>query len=144
MATTSLKAYTVTGTTVLSTELNSLTNNSLCSASSAFDNSTNLAIWADFELVLAAQGVARSAGATCTLFMSAAPDGTNYTDATVEGEIAAVFAFDAATTARRHFRRGFELPPLATIKFYLVNSTGQTLAASGNTVKIWTRNLTTA
>lgn len=144
MATTGLKAYTVTGTTVLSTELNSLGNGSLCSASSVFDNSSNLAIWADFELVVATQGGARSAGATVSVFMSVAPDGTNYSDVVAEGEPVAVFALDAATTARRHFRRGFELPPLATIKFYALNSTGQALAASGNTVKIWTRNLTTA
>ena len=144
MATTSLKAFTVSGTSLLTTELNSLANGSLTAVSAAFDNSTNLTIWADYELVLGTQGGARSAGATCTLFMSVALDGTNYTDATVEGEIVVVWPLDAATTARRHVRRGFELPPSATIKFYLLNSTGQALNASGNTVKIWTRNLTTA
>lgn len=144
MATTSLKAYTVAGTTILSTELNSLANGSLSSLSSAFDNSTNLNIWADFEIVLATQGSARSAGATCTLFVCVARDGTNYSDLTVEAPIAFVQSFDAATTARRHPPAGLELPPLATIKFGLLNSTGLALASSGNTVKIWTRSLTTA
>lgn len=144
MATTSLKAFDQSATTVLSTELNSLANGSLSAVSTAVDNSSNLSIWMDVELVLATQGGSRSAGATCTLFMSPSLDGTNYTDNTVEQEIAFVFPLDAATTARRHIRRGFELPPLSTIKFSLLNSTGQALAASGNTIKYRTRNLTTA
>ena len=110
----------------------------------AIDNSTDLAIWIDFEIVIATQGSARATGATCSLYFVPALDGTNYTDGDTNDETAFIFPLSAATTAQRKVRRGFELAPLSTQKFLFSNNTGQALAASGNEVNWRARSLTTA
>ncbi len=143
MATTNLKAYNQTIQPYLSTGLNSLANGATL-LGAAIDNSSDLAIWIDFEIVLATQGSARAAGATCSLFFVPALDGTNYTDGDTNDESAFVFPLSAATTAQRKVRRGFELAPLSTQKFLFSNNTGQALAASGNSVNWRARSLTTA
>ena len=134
MATVKLSAYGST-TSVLATELNSLANGSLSSASSAYDNSSNLYPLCAVEVVIATQGSARSAGATVTVFMSSSATGTTQ-DNTVESPIAMTFALDAATTARTHTFHNVPLTPSSSSKFTLLNSTGQALAASANTVKV--------
>lgn len=145
MATTSHKAYTQTATTILSTELNSLGSGSISAASSAIDNTTNLDLFMDLELVLAAQGAARSSGATVSVAIVPSLDGgTNYPDV-VDGnnEVVAVFPLDAATTARRQVRRDVAIPP-GLFKLYVRNSTGQAFAASGSTIRYRTHSITTA
>lgn len=135
MAITTHNAY---GTMVsgLTTELNSLATASNTVASAAIDNSTALDVYGDVELVLAAQGVARSAGSTIVVYMLASADGTNYPDLNeVTAEPWAVFALDAAVTARRVVMRDRSLPP-GLYKLFARNNTGQALAATGNTVKI--------
>jgi hypothetical protein len=131
-------------TTVLSSELNALANGSATAASSAFDNTTNKHLFADIELVVAAQGSARSAGATISVYMVHAIDGTNYGDVNSStAQLVAVFPLDAATTARRATVTDVPIPP-ALVKFFAVNNTGQSLAASGSTVKVGTRYIVTA
>ncbi len=144
MATTIHKAYTAAAATALSTELNSLSNGSASSASSAIDNTTNLDLYADFELVIAAQGSARSTGATVGLYMTTSLDGTNYDDAaSATAELIATFSLDAATTARRRTVRDVPIPP-ALFKVFVVNNTGQAFASSGSTIRYRCHSITTA
>lgn len=134
MAATTHKAYG-TIVTALSTEFNSLATATATAASSAIDNSTNLDLYMDLELVVAAQGVARSAGAIISVYGVYAVDGTNYGDVlAATAELLAVFPLDAATTARRCAARDVPMPP-GLFKMFAVNSTGQALAASANTLK---------
>ena len=136
MATTSHKAYTAAIATVLSTDLNSLGNGSTSAASAALDNTTNLDLLADLTLTVATQGSARSAGAIVSVYMVQALDGTNYDDVQAScSEPVAVFSLDAATTARQISRRDIPVPP-GLFKLFLVNSTGQAFAASGNLLEI--------
>ncbi len=127
--------------TVLTTELNSLANNALCTASSAQDNDTAGVRYpyAQAEIYIAAQGTNRSAGAYLALYIIPEVDGTNYgatTDECAENYFAgAVSLDDAATDARYAILNEVRLPP-GDFKVALRNGTGQSLAASGNTVKL--------
>ena len=144
MATTSHKTYTVALTSILTTEFNSLANGSATAASSAIDNTTNLDLFMDLQFNIAAQGSSRSTGATVSVYMTTATDGTNYDDAnTTTAELVAVFPLDAATTARQSTRRDIPIPP-GKFKLFALNSTGQAMAASSTTLKYATHNVLTA
>lgn len=147
MATTNLKAYTQSATNLLTTETNSLANNAITAASSAVDNTSNLDLFMDLELILAAQGSARSAGALVAVYLAWSLDGTNYDDV-VDGltNPVATFPLDAATTARRISPMTAQDIPLrpGLFKAYLKNITGQAFAASGTSVRYRTRSITTA
>ncbi|MGE3620741.1 MAG: hypothetical protein AB7L84_09790 [Acidimicrobiia bacterium] len=127
--------------TALSTELNSLANNSLTAASSAIDNTSALELFADLELVVAAQGSARSAGAVVDVYIVPSVDGTNYADLEATcSEPIATFALDAATTARRLAARDIPIPP-GLFKLAVRNRTGQSFASSGSTLKYRTHSV---
>lgn len=144
MATTKHKAYTAAIATVLSTELNSLGSGSTSSASSAIDNTSNLDLFADLTLTIALQASARSTGAIVSVYMTQALDGTNYDDTlSTTAELVAVFPLDAATTARQATRRDVPIPP-GLFKLFVVNSTGQALAASGNLLEYRAHSIETA
>lgn len=144
MATTKHKAYTASIATALSAELNSLGNGSTSSASSAIDNTSGLDLFADLTLTVAAQGSARSSGATIGVYVTQALDGTNYDDTqSTTAELVAVFSLDAATTARQASRRDVPIPP-GLFKLFAVNNTGQALAASGNLVEYRFHSVETA
>ena len=135
MTVTKHKAYEAAAASALTTELNSLANSANCTASSAIDNSSNVHLYMDIELVVAAQGAARSSGAYVGIYMVQALDGTNYDDTNeVTAEMVCAFVLDNTTTARRASRRNIPIPP-GTFKLFARNQTGQALAASGNTVK---------
>lgn len=132
MAITQHAAYSASIASILTTELNSLANGSASSASAAVDNTSNLDLYHDLTLTVAAQGVARSAGASVSVYMTMALDGTNYDDTNATtAELVAVFPLDAATTARQSTRRDVPVPP-GLFKYFVVNSTGQAFAASGS------------
>lgn len=140
-ASTTHKGYTQSIASALTTELNSLGSGSTSSASSAIDNTTNLDLFMDLVLNVAAQGSSRSAGATITVYMAVAVDGSTYDDANATTAIpVAVFSLDAATTARQATRTDIAIPP-ALFKLFAVNSTGQALAASGSFVKYRTHSV---
>jgi hypothetical protein len=141
MATSKHTAYTASAATALSSELNSLANNTMSAASAAIDNTSTLNLFIDVELVIAAQGGARSAGGSCVLFMTTSLDGTNFDDLHVDvSDVVAVFPLDAATTARRRTVRDVPVPP-AQFRLGLRNQTGQAFAASGSTVRFRFHNI---
>ena len=116
---------------LLTTELNTLANNTLCSIGSAVDPSGSLE--ANIKLILGTQ-TARSAGAVVYLWL-VPEEATVYSDATEAclGIPDVIFPLDAATTARTIVVPNVKLPN-ANFKAIVKNATGQAFAASGNTV----------
>ena len=144
MAVTKHKAYTAAIANALTTDLNSLGNGSTSAASAAIDNTTNLDLYHDLTLTVAAQGAARSAGATVSVYITQALDGTNYDDTNATtAELVAVFSLDAATTARQITRRDVPVPP-GLFKYFVVNNTGQAFAASGSLLEWRAHSIETA
>ncbi len=130
---------------ILTTELNSLGNNTMCSASADYDNSTNLNIYADIELVLAS--LSPSAGAYVAVYILEAPDNSNYpaqSDAdlrlTTTQLLCIIPIGTTASTAQRVTVRNLVLPP-SHFKLKLDNQTGVSLNASGNTLKLLAYNI---
>lgn len=131
-------------TTVLSTELNSLANNTMSSASTTVvANQTNLDIYADIELVLAS--FTPGSNPYVTIYILEAIDSTNYPTASAvlrnqPSQVLCSIPLDtSAATAQRIVVRNVLLPP-GSFKLALDNQSGQAIAASGNTVKIITYN----
>lgn len=144
MAVTKHKSFTAAIASALTTELNSLANAATTAASAAIDNTTNLDLYHDLTLTIATMGVARSTGATVSVYLVMALDGTNYDDTNATtAELVAVFPLDAATTARQSTRRDVPVPP-GLFKYFAVNNTGQAFAASGNLVEYRAHSIETA
>lgn len=142
MATTFKWTTPGTLTTALSTELNGLANAAYSALSAEIDNEAGLNQYIDLELVIAAQGAARSAGAYIGVYVAYAVDNTpNYPDTANDSfaKLLAVFPLDATANARRLVEVNLPLAPFR-MKLYVKNATGQALAASGNTLKIRTHN----
>ena len=128
-------------TSYFTTELNSLADSTsdttgFSAAGAEIANETNLYQYINLELVVAAQGAARSAGAFVAVYINYAADGTTYDDTSNKAfaELLAVFPLDAATTARRLTKTNIPIPPL-DFKLLVLNDTGQALAATLNTLK---------
>lgn len=122
-------------TTLLSTALNSLADSTNSSSSSTYDNSTSLYLVADVELVVT-YGTAPTAGNTVELYICDSIDGTNFADASQSSaELWCVFPLQNTTSAQRIVRRDLPLPP-GKCQFFARNRAGQTMASSGNTVRI--------
>lgn len=126
-------------TTVLSTGLNSLANNTMSAASSSIANQTNLDIYVDIEVVLAS--LSPSSGSFVALYILEAIDGTNFpaqSDAdlrlTTTQLLCTIPTGTTASTAQRIAVRNVVIPP-GIFQIKLDNQTGVSLNASGNTVK---------
>lgn len=145
MATQKFSAMT-NRSTVLTTELNSLANNAYSAVGSVLDNGANLDQFAVAQLDVTF-GTSPTVDTTVDLFAVPAPDGTNYQDGGGSVKPAAAyycgsFQLRAVTTAQKIATPRFELPP-CKVKFVAFNNnTGQAFAASGNTVTLFTFNLT--
>ena len=127
-------------TTVLSTELNGLTDGAVAISGNLSNDAatTERLIKAMAEIYIATQGTARSAGASVTLFLIPTTDGTNYGDTDgdcVNNYIVGVYPLDGGSTAARYISGSIALLP-TDYRIGLRNDTGQTLAATGNTVKL--------
>ena len=127
--------------TALSTDLNSLADSTsdttgFSALSAEIPNETDLYQYINIELVVAAQGAARSAGGFVAVYISYALDGADYGDDSNKAfaELLTVFQLDAATTARQITKVNIPIPPI-DFKLYVLNDTGQALAATLNTLK---------
>lgn len=139
----SIKLEAASISTVLSTELNSLAN-AAAALGTEYDNSSNLYLWATFELNVTF-GSSPTAGNTVDLYIIPAPDGTNYDDNTTGASGAAPstsyvggFPLRAVTSAQKvplGVVRRIDLPP-TKFKVFVVNGSGQAFPASGSTVKM--------
>lgn len=129
---------------LLTTELNSLTNNS-AALSAAYNNtqgggSGDGYVLADLELSVT-YGTAPTANTVCSVWFLQTQDGTNYEDGSNTGPIIpgrmpdVVFPLRNVNTAQRIIRT--VTIPQGNFKVLLRNDgTGQSMAASGNTLKI--------
>lgn len=123
--------------TVLSTELNSLADgaNKITTTPISNDGSTELYLYADFQLYLAAQASARDNGARVELYILPEISGNYcYGGDSLDPPRAMLvgsFEFDAATNARYSHIRGVMLPP-TDFHVLVINETGQAFASSGN------------
>lgn len=138
----SIGKWNTPGSTVaaLGTGLNSLANGSMSAASSTISNQTNLDMFCDIEVVLAA--LSPTAGAYVGIYIQESIDGTNFPAQsaadmrlTATQLLAAIPIGTTASTAQRVVARNIMLPPSA-FRIVLDNQTGVALAASGNTVNI--------
>ena len=129
--------------TLLDTGLNSLANNGLAVAGTAYNNAQaggagDGFLYGEFELVVTF-GVAPTAGTVVSVWLLGQPDGTNYEDgdgSTTPGRLADMtFPVRAVTTAQRITRR-VPMPPGSWKALLRNDGTGQALAASGNTLKV--------
>ena len=130
-------------TTILDTGLNSLANNSLA-ASAAQDNSSDLDLYADLEIVVSGFGASINQGVVyLEVYLCTSVDGANYPDghdASVTPAAIALVGVTVKATANgsgalRNTINGIPLPP-RQFKVVVKNISGQALAASANTVKI--------
>lgn len=126
--------------TVLTTELNALNNATMSVASAAIANQTNLDLYADFVLHLAA--LSPAAGAFITVYALEALDDATFpapSDAALRLQIQQIlFSIQLGqdvTTAQDIVVRNVLLPPHA-FKLKLDNQSGVSLAATGNTLSI--------
>lgn len=120
--------------TALTTELNSLANAALCTASSAIDNETDLYQYLEVELVLAS--LTPTGTPYCTLYLVTSVDGTNYEDVTTSAShlVVAVLPMSTAVAAKRINAANILIPP-CKFKLVIQNNAGPSLASSGNTLK---------
>lgn len=124
--------------TVMTTELNGLAN-ATRAVSGERDNSTDLYVYADLELVVTFAS-APTADTVCELYLIPSIDGTTYTDGettTIQPaatEFVGAFYVRNVTSAQRIAVRGVVIPP-GKRKWVLRNFTGVAMAASGNTLK---------
>lgn len=139
MADLSLKGYTGIQT-ALSTELNSLAATTGKAISAALDNTTDLDIWADFELKVTF-GTAPTLNTIVELYLLPSLDaGTTYPDGS--GSVlpppslyVAGFPVRAVNTAQVLVVRGIPLPP-GLFKVLVQNTTSQAFPASGSTLRM--------
>jgi hypothetical protein len=138
-----LKYKDGTTATIIDTGLNSLANNSLA-ASAAQDNSADLDLYADLEIVVSGFGASINQGtAYLEIYLCPSVDGSNYPDghdASVTPAGSALIGMAVKATANgsgalRNVITGIPLPP-RQFKVVVKNTSGQALAGSGNTVKI--------
>ena len=124
-------------TTMISTELNSLTNSSITTPASIFNNTTG-ARFADFEL-LVTYGTNPTDGSQVDLYIVPSLDGTNYADGSssivAANNYSGSFILRATTSAQRLVLRDISIPS-CKFKVHLKNLAGQTTSSSGNTLRM--------
>jgi hypothetical protein len=121
----------------LTTELNALASAAASAASAAIDNSTNLDLYDDLEL-LVTFGTGPAVGRSVDVYQLPSVDATNYADgggAVVPNALlVASFPVRSVTTAQRLVQPNVAIPP-GSFKYAVVNNTDQAMAATGNTLR---------
>ena len=127
-------------TTVMSTELNSLADNAQAIASSAYDNSSGLYLFADVEWSHGTLGYTPVAGAIIELYLirqklsgSGFEDGDN-SIAPPAANLVGVFNIRSSTAAQCHILRQIPICP-DQYKWLVINKTGGAMPSSGNTLR---------
>lgn len=128
--------------TGLTTELNSLANNGFSAQGTEFDNSTNLDKTGVFEINLASLNPTGSP--YLELHLVQAVGGTNYEDVPSSTNpspqtVIAVLGLPTGSATKRVTTPPIPLPP-SKFRLVLKQATGVSLAASGNTVTLYTDN----
>jgi hypothetical protein len=145
MATTLKMVEQGTAVSLLTTELNSLANNTMCAAGSAVTNAigtsnTDGYVRGKLELVLAAYSGTPTAGSSFDVWFLKTVDGTNYEDGS--SSVTPPRNPDVVVPVRAVASGGQRVIVECWVPVGLFkpigrnNGTGLTLAASGNTVKI--------
>ena len=123
----------------MTTELNAIGSSTGKAISAAFDNSSDLDLFADLELsvTFASSPVA---GAVVELYLLPSIDGgTSYADGSASilpqsSLFVGGFAVRAVTTAQKMILRGVALPP-GFYKYLVQNTTSQAFPATGSTLE---------
>jgi hypothetical protein len=131
-------------TSAMTTELNSVANNSRVISSALGADATAANLLGDWELAVT-YGTNPTVDTCIDLYLVRAADGTNYEDGDASirpgaDSFAGCFQVRAVTTAQRMVIRDVPMPPGLYKAVIHNNGTGQTFAASGNTLKVRTHN----
>lgn len=141
MTTAKHAAYTLS--TFLTTELNSMATATNSALSAAYDNATNLFLYADWELAVTF-GTGPTNGTLVSLYIAARVDGTNYPRAH-QSSSRCLGVWSCENTTSRQYLHIFNVPvPPENFKVFARNDSGQTMPASGTTVKAAFHNITIA
>lgn len=133
-------------TSLLTTELNSLATANGAAASAAIDLTGNGWQLGDLELFVASSSLAFTAASFMSVYFLPSTDGTNYPKYTSGASwklalnyLAGTIAIHPATLSAETIYEGVTgvLIPDAKFKVVLVNNSGVTLPASGNTLKLY-------
>jgi len=113
-----------------------LSDNTIVEANdSAYDGGTNLDQWGWLELVGTWGTAPDDVAPSVDVYITQAPDGTNYSSAPVTGgvdcgdQLLAIIPIRKVTSAQRKVTDMFRLPSHLT-KFYIDNQTGQSLGST--------------
>ena len=146
------EAPTVSLTSYLTTTLNSLANN-VIDIGAAINNQTNLCTFMDLEVTLASVDLSSQTNPSITIYLFESVDGgTDYdtnedgvsaaTDIPTADKICAILGLrvDTAAEAKTAVKSMIPIPP-GYFKLGFRNTTGATLAASGNVLAYRTYNI---
>lgn len=133
MAVVTHKSHASNPFTLETTSLNSLTTTGTVTGS-AVDNSSDKYLYGDFELFIT-YGTNPTAGSLIQLSLLRSVDGSNY-EATGGASVVGSFVLAATTSGQTLVVRGVPLPPGLFKPHIAALTTGQTAAASGNTLKM--------
>lgn len=120
--------------TMITTEANSLATAGTTALGTAWDNTSTRYVQCAGEVYLAS--LTPASGGYVQVYLVPAPDGTNYGDAGVNSNLVATIYPSTSASAKRLMFENVPMGPFL-YKVALKNVTGVTLAASGNTVKLW-------
>ena len=140
------KAYEQTASTIITTELNAL-GDGANAIGPEIDNSALGNVFDDLVITLATQGADRAADAHIKVYVLRAIDGTVYprgdaTDDPADSNDVYTALFAATAIAEVQTISGIVLPN-SKFKYLVMQETGSTLGATGNTIQRRSYNLKT-